>query len=231
MWQCRICLSSKCDISGWNLTVTAFHFLITATDPHVRERQDRILARLTLICSCSKTTDLGCARGSARRSVGSPIDLGKKRRLTFPSQWMVTEPRCAPFGSCASNVDSLDRPIFQCWSEIRHSLPRPPLSSGSGIFWDNVLEWFMSLYEPTDSRRRNAHKNIAFAKLLPAFPGGACPRTSLAYECLHVCYKPPTSERASQNKKSKPFKRTRRCGAKLTVLGPVPQSPISLIPD
>ena len=23
------------------------------------------------------------------------------------------------------------------------------------------------------------------------FPGGACPRTSLAYECLHVCYKPP----------------------------------------
>ena len=23
------------------------------------------------------------------------------------------------------------------------------------------------------------------------FPGGACPRTSLAYKCLHVCYKPP----------------------------------------
>ena len=80
--------------------------------------------------------------------------------------------------------------------------PRPPLSSGSGIFWDNVLEWYMNLYEPTDSIRRNVHKNIAFAKLLPVFPeiygtrfqnfpGGACPRTSLAYECLHVCYEPP----------------------------------------
>ena len=39
----------------------------------------------------------------------------------------------------------------------------PPLSSGSGIFWDNVLEWYMNLYEPKDSRRRNAHKNISFA--------------------------------------------------------------------
>ena len=47
---------------------------------------------------------------------------------------------------------------------------RPPLSSGSGIFWDNILEWYMNLYEPMDSRRRNAHKNVAFAKLLPAFP-------------------------------------------------------------
>ena len=41
--------------------------------------------------------------------------------------------------------------------------PRPPLSSGSGIFWDNVLDWYMNLYEPKDSRRRNAHKNISFA--------------------------------------------------------------------
>ena len=41
--------------------------------------------------------------------------------------------------------------------------PRPPLSSGSGIFWDNVLEWYMNLNEPKDSRRRNAHKNISFA--------------------------------------------------------------------
>ena len=32
------------------------------------------------------------------------------------------------------------------------------------------LEWYMILYEPTDSRRRDAHKNIQFAKLLPAFP-------------------------------------------------------------
>ena len=82
--------------------------------------------------------------------------------------------------------------------------PRPPLSSGSGIFWDNFLEWYMSLYEPTDSRRRNTHKNIAFAKLLPAFPenwGSQISKfsrgTSLAYECLHICFKPPTSERAS----------------------------------
>ena len=30
--------------------------------------------------------------------------------------------------------------------------PPPTLSSGSGIFWDNVLEWYMNLYEPTDSR-------------------------------------------------------------------------------
>ena len=41
--------------------------------------------------------------------------------------------------------------------------PRLPLPSGSGIFWDNVLEWYMNLYEPKDSRRRNAHKNISFA--------------------------------------------------------------------
>ena len=38
----------------------------------------------------------------------------------------------------------------------------PPLS-GSGIFWDNVLEWYMNLYEPKDSRRRNANRNISFA--------------------------------------------------------------------
>ena len=38
--------------------------------------------------------------------------------------------------------------------------PRHPLSSGSGIFWDNVLEWYINLYEPKDSRRRNAHKNL-----------------------------------------------------------------------
>ena len=44
------------------------------------------------------------------------------------------------------------------------------LSSESGIFCDNVLEWYMNLYEPTDFRRRNAHKNIAFAKRIPAFP-------------------------------------------------------------
>ena len=31
--------------------------------------------------------------------------------------------------------------------------PPPSLSSGSGIFWDNVLEWYMNLYEPKDSRR------------------------------------------------------------------------------
>ena len=34
---------------------------------------------------------------------------------------------------------------------------------GSGIFWDSVLEWYMNLYEPTGSRRRNAPKNISFA--------------------------------------------------------------------
>ena len=68
--------------------------------------------------------------------------------------------------------------------------PGPPLSSGSWIFWDNFLEWYMSLCEPTDSRRRN--ENIAFAKLLHAFPEiwgtqiskifpeGTCPRTPLA---------------------------------------------------
>ena len=81
--------------------------------------------------------------------------------------------------------------------------PRPPLSSGSGIFWDDVLEWYMNLYEPTDSRRRNAHKNISFAQLLPAFPeiwgtqiskfsrGSMPPDLPSLHERSHVCYKPP----------------------------------------
>ena len=74
---------------------------------------------------------------------------------------------CTPGARCAkhrmSNLGQAKKSLTHIRGGFRGGRGPPPLSSGSGIFWDNVLEWYMNLYKPKDSRRRNAHKNISFA--------------------------------------------------------------------
>ena len=56
------------------------------------------------------------------------------------------------------------------------------------------------LYESTHSRWRNSHKNVHFEPSRARnskFPGGACPRTPLAYECLRLFLDPSIRTRSA----------------------------------